>query len=259
MRKLALCFSGDPRTFKDCFENIQKNILDNFDCDVFISTYEVDDEISNTILNLYKPTNYIFRDKNNVNKEVSEYINKLKSIKILPCIPNNFNTHFFKDKYDLEDMFFDYDTFKNNFIYKQIDLNSMCQFFGINDVSKLCQDYILQNNINYDYILRLRLDSRITGSFKINELEENEILVNFIHSYSNSLKPDDHFYMAKPQTFFKISDLYSNLPNIIEFINENKCWLPRCGYQETLLLIQIMLQNIKFKSSSSKFLIKKYT
>ena len=60
MIKLALCFSGDTRTYNNCFDSIKNNLLNKFDCDVFISSYEVNDEITNNILNLYKPKKYIF-------------------------------------------------------------------------------------------------------------------------------------------------------------------------------------------------------
>ena len=35
----------------------------------------------------------------------------------------------------------------------------------------------------------------------------------------DSIKINDHFFMAKPTTFFKIASLYNNIPNIIETIN----------------------------------------
>ena len=107
--------------------------------------------------------------------------------------------------------------------------------------------------------MRLRLDSKVSGDFHIKELEEDQVVVNCIHSYSDSLKVHDHFFLAKQDTYFKISDLYNNLTNIIDFINNNKCWLPGCGYQETLLLIQIFLHKIRILSSQDEYTILKYT
>lgn len=37
--KLALCFSGETRTFEKCIENINNKLLSKYDCDIFISTY----------------------------------------------------------------------------------------------------------------------------------------------------------------------------------------------------------------------------
>jgi hypothetical protein len=154
---------------------------------------------------------------------------------------------------NIEDYFLNYKEHENNFSYQKISLNALCQFFGIYDVSKLCKEYILDYKTEYDYILRIRLDNIFYSDFILNELEENEILINFIQYYFDSVKLHDHFFMAKPETFFKISSLYNNIHNIIATINNNNCWLPGAGYQETLLLIQSLLYNVKIKQSNFFF------
>lgn len=255
MTKLALCFSGDPRTYKKCFESIKFNLLDNFDCDIFISTYETTSEIKDDILNLYKPKLFNFHDRNNIIKIGYEYLENLEDIKLnkTEYFPNtiketDIDNLEFKNNY--EDYFFNYDTYENKFEYTQLSVNTLCQFFGIFDVSNLCREYMLESKTSYDYILRLRLDDTFRSNFVINELKENELLVNVIQCYSDSIKLQDHFFMAKVDTFFKIASLYNNIPNIIKTINNNRCWLPTAGYQETLLLIQTTLQNVTIKKAS---------
>lgn len=251
MVKLALCFSGDTRTYKKCFESIKCNLLDNFDCDVFISTYQTNDETKDDIINLYKPKKYIFNDKDDITKMVSEYVANLEDIKInmLHVFENkNIDNMVFTN--NCEDYFFNYDKYENNFVYGKLSADALCQFFGIFDVSNLCKEYMLDCKTDYDYILRLRLDNRFCGNFILNELEENEILVNCSQMYSDSIKLHDHFFMAKSCTFFKIASLYNNIHNIIKTINNNRCWLPTAGYQETLLLIQTILQNVIVKKAN---------
>lgn len=251
MVKLALCFSGDPRTYNNCFESIKFNLLDKFDCDIFVSTYETTNEIKEDILNLYKPKKYIFHDKDIITKMVSEYLENLEDIKINILPPfeyKNIDNVVFTNNY--EDYFFNYDKYENNFVYEKLCINALSQFFGIFDVSNLCKEYMLDCKTDYDYILRLRLDDKFYTNFVINELKENELLVNLIQYYSNSIKLHDHFFMAKSCTFFKIASLYNNIHNIIKTINRNRCWLPTSGYQETLLLIQTILQNVTIKKSS---------
>ena len=251
MVKLALCFSGDPRTYNKCFKSIKFNLLDKFDCDIFVSTYKTTNKIKNDILNLYKPKKYNFHDKNNITKMVSEYAANLEDIKIniLPVFENK-NTDDMVFTNNCEDFFFNYDKYENNFEYRKLAVNALCQFFGIYDVSNLCKEYMLNTKTEYDYILRLRLDNTFSDNFVINELKENELLVNDLQYYSNSIKLHDHFFMAKSYTFFKIASLYNNIHNIIKTINNNRCWLPTAGYQETLLLIQTILQNVTVKKAS---------
>lgn len=38
--KIAVCLAGHLRTFEKCHESLRKNVLDKYDCDVFISTWE---------------------------------------------------------------------------------------------------------------------------------------------------------------------------------------------------------------------------
>ena len=250
MLKLALCFSGDARTYDKCFSSIKHNLLDKFDCDVFISTYHTSDKIHDDILNLYSPKKYNFNDKDEVIKICSTYSKDLGRVKINPIdmfkTPQSNNTTIINT---IEGCFFNYDEYSSTFQYSELYVVALCQFFGIHDVSKLCKEYMLCHNINYDYILRIRLDNKFCSDFIVDELQDNELLINCIQNYSNSIKLHDHFFMAKPTTFFKISFLYANLPNVINAINNNKCWLPCSGYQETLLLIHTLLNDVTVKEA----------
>jgi hypothetical protein len=253
MVKLALCFSGDTRTYDKCFDSIKNNLLDKFDCDVFISTYETNDETKNNILNLYKPKSYIFHNRDIIKNTVSTHIHNLKPIKQNIINVHNVSFDHIKNINKIEDCFFNYDNYEKKFVYNTLCIDALCQFFGIYDVSILCNKYMTHHNITYDYIFRIRMDDIIYNTFTLYELNENEMLINTFHYYSDSIKINDHFFMAKPETFFKITSLYNNIPNIIEIINNKKCWLPSSGYQETLLLIHILSNNIILKECSSNF------
>ena len=41
--KIALCFSGQPRSYEKGYEYYKKNLLDHYDVDVFIHTWDTDD------------------------------------------------------------------------------------------------------------------------------------------------------------------------------------------------------------------------
>jgi hypothetical protein len=257
MKKLALCFSGHPRTYKSCFESIKLNLLDIYNCDIFISSYNTNE--NDNLINLYKPKKYIFRDENEIKNQVIKYINQFGMVKHLNIgvfeKKNNYNTINCNSSKIGEYFYREIDN--KNFHYRTISEHASMQFFGITDVSKLCFDYMSDNKINYDYILRLRFDDNIYGNFILYDLNENELLVNHIHNYSHSLKIHDHFYMAKPETYFKFSNIYNDLLIIINFINNNKCWIPTSGYQETIFFIQAILNNLTIKSITDNFSIHK--
>lgn len=58
--KIALCFSGQARSFKSGFEYYKKNLLDIYDVDVYIHTWKFDGE--EELLKLYKPRSYEFEN-----------------------------------------------------------------------------------------------------------------------------------------------------------------------------------------------------
>lgn len=52
--KVALCLSGQPRSYKKGYEYHKRNLLDHFDVDVFMHTWpDVDDQIKADLINLY--------------------------------------------------------------------------------------------------------------------------------------------------------------------------------------------------------------
>lgn len=259
--KIALCFSGHPRTFEECFSNIKSNIIDKYDCDIFISTYKTTSEVEKKMIELYNPKKFFFNNEEDILDLVEKNNNKnIKFLKNYVFDNSNLDDSYYNRLFSIEEIFL-YDKINcNDFtLDHKIHKAALCQFYGIYHVSKLCLDYINENQIKYDYIMRLRLDSKVSGDFHIKELEEDQVVVNCIPNYSDSLKVHDHFFLAKQDTYFKISDLYNNLTNIIDFINNNKCWLPASGYQETLLLIQIFLHKIRILSSKDEYTILKYT
>lgn len=256
MTRLALCFSGDPRTYKTCYESLKNNLLDKFDCDVFISSYHTDAATDDDLVKLYQPKKIIFNDKDTVLKHVSTYSENLDRVKVnrVPVLDKKCkNTD---HTYNIEDFFFNYTEYETKFEHNRLTTNALGQFYGIYDVSKLLADYMSNNSVVYDFILRLRLDGTFKKEFIIpNGFGEGEILINEFQHYSDSIKLHDHFFMCKPQTYFKIASLYTNLKTIIDIINTSRCWLPTSGYQETLFLIHVIFHRVKIMQSPVWFAV----
>lgn len=51
--KIALCFSGQARSFEQGYEYYKRNLLDHYDVDVFIHSWKFDEQ--NRLVDLYKP------------------------------------------------------------------------------------------------------------------------------------------------------------------------------------------------------------
>ena len=152
MSKLALCFSGHSRTFEKCFDSINEQIITKYDCDIFISTYFVSDELSNKIIDLYKPKKITFiNEDEEFSTKINKYINLLPLCNVLYKPVYNINSDkisYNNKKYFDTNIIYRNEIFKSTLIY-----GAVCQFFGIYNVANICLNYINEHNINFDYII----------------------------------------------------------------------------------------------------------
>lgn len=59
--KIALCFSGEPRSFQKGYEYYKRNLLNDYDVDVYIHTWNKDGV--QDLLALYNPKSYLIETK----------------------------------------------------------------------------------------------------------------------------------------------------------------------------------------------------
>ena len=141
MSKLALCFSGHSRTFEKCFDSINEQIITKYDCDIFISTYFVSDELSNKIIDLYKPKKITFINEDaEFSTKINKYINSLPLCNVLYKPVYNINSDkisYNNKKYFDTNIIYRNEIFKSTLIY-----GAVCQFFGIYNVANICLNYI---------------------------------------------------------------------------------------------------------------------
>jgi len=90
--KIAICISGHLRTFELTHQSLRRNVLDKYDCDVFISTWnnignttyhelypkgfdESDERIKiDRVKEVYKPTSILVEDS------LDDAVQKIKTI-----------------------------------------------------------------------------------------------------------------------------------------------------------------------------------
>jgi hypothetical protein len=79
--KIALCFSGQARSYEQGYEFYKRNLLDHYDVDVYIHTWHMDE--GNELLHTYKPIDYVFEEPP-VGDFDSKYTNTPNAIKHPP-------------------------------------------------------------------------------------------------------------------------------------------------------------------------------
>lgn len=60
--RIAVCISGQPRAYKQGYEYLRKNLLDQHDCDIFIHTWKNGVYDTNDVFDLYKPVTGVAED-----------------------------------------------------------------------------------------------------------------------------------------------------------------------------------------------------
>lgn len=53
--KVAVCISGQPRSFRSGYEYLKRNLLDHHDCSIFIHTWNTDVVDVDSVIGLYEP------------------------------------------------------------------------------------------------------------------------------------------------------------------------------------------------------------
>ena len=140
--KIALCFSGQPRTFEECFSYVEDNLIKTnpqHDFDLIASFNSSED--------LPWVLTYGF-----------------KSLEIL-----DFN--------DIEVPNLTYQDNKYTINYPPRAKVTFYQLFGIHKVNELRKRYELENNFQYDYLVRMRPDFKFLSEVDLTSLNKDKIYI----------------------------------------------------------------------------------
>ena len=216
---IALCFSGHIRTFNECYNNIDNNIIKiirkyNINTHLFLSTWNDNDN-----------------DINNM-----KYINIFNDINI-----ENAKTEYFIENYK-NDNWKKFTGLSNKFTFP----NCVSMLYKIHDSFVLMKNYSSKYNIKYDIIFRLRPDICYNNKFDISlikySLLNDVLLFPFPHGkYSSATKNImDHYFFGNYDTMEKIMTSYTKL-------NEIKSDDDVVYTGEGLLYREIIINNISLK------------
>jgi hypothetical protein len=198
--KIALLLFGQLRTFDMCKWMI-KNILDHYDCDVFMSIdknnlhqhedlnskQETRDSMVSDAIDFIKPKDFYVTDNssfendyNNINlSNVCVHSNKKPEQLTISDFSNSdclkFKEHYTKDINRV------YSTRNKNFYTKIFR-----QYFVLNECYKLLNNYIDKNNVEYDLIIKLRYDQFFwTNNNPLYDICQKNVKNEIVYSETN--------------------------------------------------------------------------
>jgi hypothetical protein len=159
--KIALCLSGQTRNWITTYESIKKQIIEKYNVDVFIHTWDVKGQMV--------PHHFVNNYDDNFDKIDYKFIDFYKPKKIQIDSP-------------------EYNTFKQK-TYGGRFYNTLMMWYSIHKSNQLRKEYEIENNIKYDLIIRCRFDL-FFENFVINEINTNIIYLPPNENIDNPFEPE---------------------------------------------------------------------
>ena len=99
------------------------------------------------------------------------------------------------------------------------------RWYGALEVSKMCQEYSLENNLNYDLIVNARLDLCFQNEINFNKFETSKFHIarpSNLHNYNwpRNNEMIDHIFISNPDNMHQFMSLYNN---INEYTSPGQC------------------------------------
>ena len=208
--KIALCLSGQPRNALKTYSYIYKNIIEPNNADVFMhlnfdnsnrymekshkdnGNCIAEENIDKKLINLYKPKSFLVEKQKIFKNDVL-----------------NIPEERYKRSYNMNK--------KENWTREQHKIytlkNMMSMFYGIFKVIELKETYALENNIHYDYVIRLRYDAIINQPIVCKNYNTNFIYYANMNHKDNLIS--DWFNFGSN----KIMNIYGSIFLNIEYLN----------------------------------------
>jgi hypothetical protein len=200
--KVAICFSGAIRSFDECISSTIKYLIDNFDNpDIFLHMWSFNDYNSTDI-------NYNFKWRKD-NSSIDKIISTLEPKKYVIEEYNSSSEEQIKNKCMIDVNLFDTDDKKN------YGFNCCSMYWKILKSFELAEEYMKENDFEYDLIIRARLDFIWEDYIKqidFNTLIDNDIyLIKDRYATCSRLNTNDKFFAGNYPTMKKMCNIFNSL------------------------------------------------
>ena len=230
--KVALCISGQMRGYLKAYPSVKKNIIDVFNPDIFIHTW---DDLG-TSLNLYRrilpppmphylskkfidDSSYFLSLFTNFSAEISSQstvkeadLQKLYNPK--SCVV---------EKSPPSEKFDDFFGFKppSQILEKQPKVIwSRNLFYKVYKCNELKREFEKQNNFKYDLVIRLRPDLSI-GEIISHKVDKNTLYFRY-RNINLSYQIADQYFYADSETMDKVCDIYNHIESLWQYYSSTK-------------------------------------
>ena len=244
--KIALCLSGQPRAVDIGFYKLNQSILQHNDVDVFIHTWFDPENLS---INSVIPG----RESQCIDPQaINNLFNYYQPKKIMVENPKKWEKKYhFPDKVFTHALTWALEVSSGLDSAKEYICNTAnSMFYSIMMSNLIKNQYSIENNINYDLVIRNRIDFSPHIVLKFDEMFtdgfQDDVLI-----YHDLYQPDDMiadwFAMGRPNIMNVYSDVYNHIEKLINQSNNID------GYWCNELLLKHHIQNNKIKVEKVDF------
>ena len=228
--KIAIQMFGHLRTYQQCHEALKKNLLDLYDCDIFIHTWDSLDHNTQTWHDFRMPN--AGQSEDNIEQIIQDVYHP-KAFKVEKQIVK-------------DEGYIDVSTDNKKISF--FGMKSM--FYSMKEADALRRSYQKEHNIQYDYVIVIRPDICLYQPFNIEKylIFENgtDQLLYTVGKYKSDVILNDYrkvgcsdlFFFATPQI---INQVYDNTDKILNQIKNGQTtqWGPEYSFIYTLQSLNI--------------------
>lgn len=213
--KMALCISGQPRSYKIGFEYIKKNLLDHYDVDVFYHSWLKQDI-----------------DSNNIFAEIKQLYNP-KSYSVEKTLANVFDDKYLRIPNEKFPAYF-----------------TVSAFYSIYKANNLKMLFEKKNNFFYDWVIRIRFDYALNAIPDFSLLEKNKVYIPNCRMVPERNFGNDQFAMGSSKVIDMYSETYLNLD---EFYNKGTVMIGEDMLRENLTKHNLIGENLVYVDMNNPF------
>jgi len=176
--KIALCISGQPRSYEIGHQFIKKNLLELYNVDVFFHTWNNDHTNFNKLIKLYNPKKYI----------------------VEPALENTIDQKYTRIPSQKFPAYF-----------------TVSAFYSIFTANQIKKEYEIDNNFLYDWVIRIRFDYALNAEPDFSILDSNKIYIPNCRMVPERNFGNDQFAIGSSKvidnyssTFLYLDYFYSN-------------------------------------------------
>lgn len=201
INNIAICFSGAVRYFDKTYPSLKRYVLNNFpNADIFLHMWILED-----LDNLEYNFKWV-KDMTDTNKLIEELQPK-------DYVIQNFNSDF--EKLIKKESKINFEKLDNDEKLKNYGFNCISMYWKIMKCYELAKDYALKNNIQYDLVIRIRIDfiweQHISPQNFLPFNQEKVYIIQDRYATFSKKVNNDKFFAGSVKVMEKMSNIFKDI------------------------------------------------